>query len=204
LGKEWQSDRSPHYTRRVAVGTEEGSVGDGERAGPMNTLIWPTLFLVAGLLLLIVEVFLPSGGLIGLLAVGCLGLSLWKAFAQSYALGFQFLLAELLLLPVALLVAAHLWPRTPLAKRIFLKPPDPDDTDQSHSSNRLDHLIGQFGRTLTPLRPSGLVDFEGRRLDAISEEGLIPTNTLVRAVQVRAGQLIVRTARDRTLDEILS
>jgi membrane-bound ClpP family serine protease len=170
----------------------------------MNALIWPILFLAAGLLLLIVEVFLPSGGLIGLLALGCLGLSLWKAFAQSYTLGFEFLAALLVFLPIALVTAAHLWPRTPLAKRIFLKPPDPEDIAPSHNPERLDHLIGQFGRTLTPLRPSGLVDFEGRRLDGLSEEGLIPANTLVRAVQVRGGQLIVRTARDRTFDEILS
>jgi membrane-bound ClpP family serine protease len=65
-------------------------------------------------------------------------------------------------------------------------------------------LIGQFGRALTPLRPSGLVDFDGRRLDGLSEEGLIPSGALVRAVQVRGGRIVVRKASDRALDEILS
>ena len=68
----------------------------------------------------------------------------------------------------------------------------------------LDHLIGQFGRALTPLRPSGLVDFEGRRLDGLSEEGLIPSGALVRAVQVRSGQIVVRAASEKTLDELFS
>jgi membrane-bound serine protease (ClpP class) len=64
-------------------------------------------------------------------------------------------------------------------------------------------LIGQFGRAVTPLRPSGLVDFDGRRLDGLSEEGLIPAGTLVRAVRVRGGELVVRTATDPSLDDFL-
>jgi hypothetical protein len=48
-----------------------------------------------------------------------------------------------------------------------------------------------------------LVDFEGRRLDGLSEEGLIPAGALVRAVRVRSGQLVVRAASDKTLDELL-
>ena len=40
----------------------------------MNALMWPILFLAVGLILLVAEVFIPSGGLIGLLALGSLGL----------------------------------------------------------------------------------------------------------------------------------
>jgi len=45
------------------------------------------LDLALGLILLIAEVFVPSGGLIGLLAVCCVCVSLWQAFHQSYDLG---------------------------------------------------------------------------------------------------------------------
>ncbi|MBX6311426.1 MAG: serine protease [Isosphaeraceae bacterium] len=164
--------------------------------------VWPSLCLAVGLILLIAEAFIPSGGLIGLLAVGFLALSLYLAFATSTALGLKFLFALGLLLPLTLALAIHLWPRTPLAKWIFLKPPDPEDIMPEERTPALDHLIGQFGRAMTPLRPSGLVDFDGRRLDAISEEGLIPAGTLVRAVQVRGGHLVVRKAQDRTLEEM--
>jgi membrane-bound ClpP family serine protease len=170
----------------------------------MNALIWPLLFMLAGLLLLVAEVFIPSGGLIGFLALSCLVLSVWKAFSHSTTLGLEFLAALVFLVPVAFAVAMHLWPRTPLGKRIFLRPPEPEDIEPSHQNERLDHLIGQFGRALTPLRPSGRVDFDGRRLDGLSEEGLIPAGALVRAVQVRGGQLVVRMAQDRTLNEMLA
>jgi membrane-bound ClpP family serine protease len=176
----------------------------GESVGAMSTLAWPLLLLAFGLLLLIGEVFIPSGGLIGLLALSCLVLSLWKAFQQSTDLGLKFLLADFLLMPLAMLLAVYLWPRTPLAKRVFLRPPAREDIEASHANHRLDHLVGQLGRALTPMRPSGLVDFDGRRLDGLSEDGLIPSGALVRAVRVRGGQLVVRTAPDPTLDEMLS
>jgi membrane-bound ClpP family serine protease len=170
----------------------------------MSTLAWPLLLLAFGLLLLVSEVFIPSGGLIGLLAVSCLVLSLWKAFQYSTDLGVKFLVADLVLLPAAMAAAVYLWPRTPLAKRVFLRPPAPEEIEVSHSAQRLDHLIGQLGRALTPLRPSGMVDFDGRRLDALSEDGLIPSGALIQAVRVRSGQVIVRVAPDPTLDEILN
>jgi membrane-bound ClpP family serine protease len=159
-------------------------------------LVWPSLCLAIGLILLIAEVFIPSGGLIGLLALGFLIVSLWLAFATSTALGFKFLLALGILVPIALAAAVHLWPRTPIGRHMMLKPPSSEDLEPDSGGVVLAHLVGQFGRALTPLRPSGLVDFEGRRLEGLSEEGLIPIGALVRAVQVRSGRIIVRPVRD--------
>jgi membrane-bound ClpP family serine protease len=170
----------------------------------MSTLAWPLLLLAFGLLLLVAEVFIPSGGLIGFLALCCLGLSLWRAFQHSTDLGLMFLLADACLLPMTMALAIHLWPRTPLAKRVFLPRPSPEEFEVSHSDLGLDHLVGQLGRALTPLRPSGMVDFDGRRLDGLSEEGLIAAGTLIQAVRIRGGRLIVRIAPEPTLDALLS
>lgn len=171
----------------------------------MNTApFWPIACMAAGLTLLIVEVFVPSGGLIGFLAVGLLVISLWQAFAISAGTGAVFVVALIGLLPGVLALAFYLWPKTPMGKWIFLPPPDPEQFAPEPAGPRLAHLVGQYGRTLTPLRPSGLVDFEGRRLDALSEEGLIPSGALVRAVQIRAGQVIVRPATAPALDELPS
>jgi membrane-bound ClpP family serine protease len=170
----------------------------------MTGLAWPILCMVVGLLLLIVEVFIPSGGLIGVLALGLIVVSLWLSFAQSAALGLKFSAALVLLAPMVIAVALHLWPRTPLAKKMFLRPPDPDFDDEFQTEHhRLDHLVGQIGRSLTPLRPSGMVDFEGKRIDAIAEEGLIEAGSLVEALRVHGGRLVVRPAAERRLDDLL-
>ena len=158
----------------------------------MSTLAWPILLLGFGLILLVAEVFIPSGGAIGLLAIGCLAVSLWQAFQQSFSLGLQFLLADFLLLPLALAFAVHFWPRTPLARGVFLRPPTAEEMEVAHAEGRLDHMVGQFGRALTPLRPSGVVSLDGRRLDGLSEGVLIPEGALVQVVRVRSRTLVVR------------
>jgi membrane-bound ClpP family serine protease len=167
-----------------------------------NELMWPSLCMAVGLILLIAEVFVPSGGLIGLLAGGLLVVSLFLAFSHSTWTGVKFLVALGFLLPLTLVLAVNLWPRTPMARWIFLKPPDPEDVRPEIVKLPLEHLLGQFGRALTPLRPSGVVDFEGHRHDGMSEEGLIPAGTLVRAVAVRGHQLVVRLATDETLRDL--
>jgi len=113
------------------------------RRGSMSYLIWPLLLLMVGLILLVTEAFIPSGGLIGLLALGCLGVSLYQAFNVPDApyLGWKFLVAELLLIPAAMVLAVQLWPKTPLAKRIFLPPPSAED--------------GRARLPEAPARPSG-------------------------------------------------
>ncbi len=168
----------------------------------MHGLIWPILLMALGLILVIAEVFVPSGGMIGLLALGLIVVSIWQAFAISSSTGLAFLLADALLLPMAMMYAVYLWPKMPMANKVFLRPPDPEDVTVTHGGGRLDHLIGQFGRALTPLRPSGLVDFDGRRIDGVSEEGLIDPGSLVTAVRVQSGRLVVRAASVQTLDDL--
>lgn len=169
-----------------------------------SSVFWPALCVIFGLILLIGKVFIPSGGFIGLLAIGLIIVGVGLAFSSSTSLGLIVLAALVVLLPATLMLAIHLWPRTPMAKWIFLKPPESIDVESEDQGPRLSHLIGQFGRALTPLRPSGVVDFDGRRLDGLAEGGMIPTGALVRAVQIRGGQIVVREADEPALDALMT
>jgi membrane-bound ClpP family serine protease len=55
-----------------------------------------------------------------------------------------------------------------------------------------EHFRGRFGKTLSPMRPSGAVDFDGRRVDAMTEGVMLDANVWVKCVDVRAGTPIVR------------
>jgi membrane-bound ClpP family serine protease len=162
----------------------------------MSVVFWPSVFLAMGLLLLLVEVFIPSGGMIGLGAIACLVLCLWYAFAQSLALGATFMLIDLVALPVTVGLAFSLWSRTPVGRKFFLRPPAPEEIAVSHTDHHLDQTVGQVGRTLTPLRPCGHVEIDGRRLDALAEDGFVPADILVRVIRTRSGQLVVRALLD--------
>lgn len=159
----------------------------------MSVAFWPILFLVIGLMLLFAEAFLPSGGFIGFTALVCVGLSLWHAFQQSTSLGLTFLLVDLVAVPLTIIVAFWLWMKSPLSRTLLLAPPSEDEIDVSHSDQQLEDVVGGTGRALTPLRPSGHVEINGRRYDGLAEGSLIPAGALVRVIEARSGQLIVQS-----------
>ena len=140
----------------------------------MSVMFWPFVFLAIGLLLIMLEVFIPSGGLIGLCSIVCLVLCLWYAFANSVGLGLTFMMIDLVALPLTVALAFSLWSRTPLGRKFFLRPPAPEEIEVSHTDHHLEILVGQVGRSLTPLRPCGHVEIDGRRIDALAEEGFLP------------------------------
>lgn len=158
----------------------------------MGMITWPLLLLALAVVCLLAEAFVPSGGALLVLAAVLAGLSLWQAFRASFELGLGFLLADSLVLPLTVGLGLYLWQKSPLAARMMLKAPAPEEIAVPPGGHRVDHLVGERGRALTPLRPSGLVDFDGRRLEGIAEAGLIPEGTPVRAIAVRSGRLVVR------------
>jgi len=82
------------------------------------------------------------------------------SFQQSYSLGMRFLAADFVVLPLAFALALYVWPKTPLAKRVFLRPPAPEEIEGfAFAAEARSPDPGQIGRALTPLRPSGTVEF---------------------------------------------
>jgi membrane-bound ClpP family serine protease len=161
----------------------------------MTILFWPIAFLALGLLLLFIEVFVPSGGFVGLSALFCVGVGLWHAFQHSTMLGAAFLIVDLVAVPLTAMAAFWLWARTPMSRPFFLRPPAKDEIDVSHTGLDLPLVADREGRALTTLRPCGHVEFDGRRYDGLAEEGFIPEGSPVRVVRSRSGQLVVRALR---------
>jgi membrane-bound ClpP family serine protease len=56
----------------------------------------------------------------------------------------------------------------------------------------LEQLRGKIGRTLSALRPAGVVDFDGRRIDTLTEGMMVDPGQWVRCIDVKAGKVIVR------------
>ncbi len=164
----------------------------------MSPLLWPSLTMMIGLGLIAAEVFLPTAGLLGWLAIAFLGLALHLAFSDSVGLGYRFLAAGSVLVPATMAGSIYALSRSVVGRRAFLRPPEAGDLGVSHAGPAPDGLVGRPGWTLTPLRPSGKVDFDGRRLDGVSEGGMIDRGVPVVAVRVRSGRVIVRDASEET------
>jgi membrane-bound ClpP family serine protease len=158
----------------------------------MLELLAPFLILVLGVILIAAEDLLPTGGVLGVLAGGCLLWFVYIGFSQSTSLGIRYLVAEMVTVPLVYMTSSFLIDKTGLRRLVSLQPPEFDEVDIRQEGPDLGRLIGLRGRAVTTLRPSGMVDFEGRRIDGMSEAGLIPSGAEVLAVQVRSGRLIVR------------
>ncbi|MEN8142823.1 MAG: serine protease, partial [Thermodesulfobacteriota bacterium] len=66
----------------------------------MRDFLMPVVLQLAGVLIIIAEIFLPSGGLLSLVAAGLFGYSLFIVFHDiSTMAGTYFILADLIIIP---------------------------------------------------------------------------------------------------------
>jgi membrane-bound ClpP family serine protease len=97
------------------------------------------------------------------------------------------------ILPIAVPLLLYWWPRSPVGRAMILSKPDDDAAVARMPVNlELEPLRGRYGRTLSPLRPAGATEFDGQRVDTLSEGPLIDAGKWVRCVDVRAGRVVVR------------
>jgi membrane-bound ClpP family serine protease len=168
----------------------------------MYEILVPLLILAMVVALLAAEDFLPTGGALALIAGGALIFLLYLGFSTSRNLGISYLVAEVLVVPATYAISTLLIQKTGLKRLVSLRPPEAAEVDISREGPDLDRLIGLRGRAVTTLRPSGMVDFDGRRLDGVAESGLIEIGTSVLAIQVRSGRLVVQVETDQIVPKV--
>ena len=78
-----------------------------------------------------------------------------------------------------------------LGKHIVLDSTVDDDVKFS-AFDDLSYLVGSEGKTLTVLRPSGSADFNGVRLDVVSEGEYIPKGTTVYVDKIEGNRIVVK------------
>lgn len=149
------------------------------------------LLYVVGTAILVAEIFIPSHGVLSLVAFGILGFAVYETFLISGVLGLVSLSALVVLIPTSVLFVVKTWHRTPIGKRIC--PPNPQLGEKDRMPlESLKAVIGQRGRTVTLLRPVGTCDFQGRRLECKAEQGVIQKDVEVEAIRLVDRTLVVR------------
>ncbi len=151
------------------------------------TEIYFTL-LIAGVMLIGAEVFVPGGvlGVLGgilLFVAALLGFVVfppeWAAFA---------LLAMILLLGLAIVLWIRFFPSTPVGRNMTIS----SDLKSAHAANEtLASLVGLQGSTLSALRPSGFAEINGRRIDVISQSDMIPEGETIEVMRVEGNRVLV-------------
>jgi membrane-bound ClpP family serine protease len=171
------------------------------RPSNMDNSTFAILLLVVSLVLLVAEVFIPSGGMILITAIVCLVASVWfawRAWADYPAAWWTYIASVIILIPSAVGSLLYWFPKTSMGKRILLEAPTLEEvTAYDDEAARLRKLVGEKGETLTLLNPGGIVMVAGERHHCESEGLMIEPRESVEVVRVSGNRLVVRPATRR-------
>ena len=167
----------------------------------MEPLVWSILLLVAGLAIIVLEVFVPSAGVLSCLAALTIVASIVVAFLGGVQQGLLMLVVTSLVLPLIIAAAIRWWPHTPIGRLVLIERPEsPDDVlPETEAYRGLRSLIGRLGVAKTKMLTSGTVRIDDRTYDAISEGMPVEAGERVKVVDVRTNRIVVRPVADEEL-----
>jgi membrane-bound serine protease (ClpP class) len=155
-------------------------------------LVFAVFLYFACAALIIAEVFVPSGGIISLFALGCLIGGSAIFFGHSTTVGWIGVGTAVVMIPSALIIAYKIFPKTRFGKSVILTPPERQKGDAIPDTDELGEMLDAVGVVLTPLRPVGMCDFSGQRLECVTEGGYVDKDKKVKVINVESTQLTVR------------
>jgi membrane-bound ClpP family serine protease len=169
----------------------------------MPPVFWSALLLLIGLGLVMVEIFVPSGGILGFLSFTSILAAIILAFYHSGPLlGVAFLVVACLAVPVALGVAFRFLPQTPIGRRLLPTIPTTEEVmPDSDQRRRLRELVGRVGRAKSKMRLSGSVLVDGHTIDAVSDGMPIEPDQAVRVIEVRGNLVVVRPVDESAVNQ---
>lgn len=151
--------------------------------------IWSVILLVAALALFAAELVHPGFGLPGVLGILALVLDILissRTLAQGLILT---AIAAVLVLAVVLL-GATLFNKGRLPKKLVL--PDELNAEAGFSGTGGSELTGgEQGKAVTVLRPAGIAEFGGRRLDVVTSGEFLPAGTALRVLRTEGSKVVV-------------
>jgi membrane-bound serine protease (ClpP class) len=153
------------------------------------------LFFVCAVLI-VAEVFVPSGGLISICALACLVGGIAIFFHYNVIAGWIGVVIALIMIPAMLVFTYRIFPKTRFGKSVTLSPPKRRQGDAIPDTDELKDLLGAEGVVLSTLRPVGTVDFSGRRIECVAEGGFVEKGKKVKIISVESTQLKVRVIEE--------
>jgi membrane-bound serine protease (ClpP class) len=146
----------------------------------------------AGVVMVLAEVLVP-GGVVGAIGVLALAAGVVLGFMKDPALGFGLMIGSIVFGVVVFWLWVKYFPQSPLGRKVFL-------SEHAHDWHTYDEetggLVGAEGLSHTPLRPSGIAQVDGKRVDVVTRGEMIAQNTRIRVVSVNGNRVVVEAVED--------
>jgi len=160
-----------------------------------------------GVLLVVLEVFVPSFGLLTVGALVCFGFSIWGVYDPEKP-GAAIVMA--IVAPVASIAILYFGlkyiPRTSWGRGLVLRHAADEAAKQRPTASesvsltpdggtveeRLSPLVGKEGVAQSELRPAGVALIDGRRVDVVTEGPMVDAGSRVKVLAVQGNRVVVR------------
>ena len=148
----------------------------------------------AGVLAIILEVFVPSAGIIGIAGLGSIIASIVIAYQRlGNLIGSIYLALVLILVPVFIVLYFRFFPRSPIGRWLISQDrQEPEKGYSSFTPEKYVDLIGKEGTSLTILRPVGTVRIDGQKYSAVTGGEFIEKDKPIKVVKVEGSRVVVR------------
>jgi membrane-bound ClpP family serine protease len=155
-----------------------------------NIDVLPAIFLIAGLLLLIIEAFLPDFGVVGIIGIICALIGIFLT-AESVLQGIVMFLILIAFVVIVLLIGIRVATKGKLSKKLIIR--DTQSTDNGYVGVKdMSSYVGKTGKALTILRPSGTGLFDGEKLDVVTDGSFIEEGKKIIIDTVEGIRIVVK------------
>ena len=157
----------------------------------MKAYLLPVLLQVIGVLVIIAEIFIPSLGVLTLIALAVLAYSIYIVFTSiSTTAGVIFTGLDIILVPFIIVLGIKILAKSPLSlKRELSK-----QNGVVSQKEKLETYINMQGESVTDLRPAGMAQINSQRVDVVTDGEYIDAGTPVVVTGVEGNRIIVDRA----------
>lgn len=147
------------------------------------------IFLFLGLVCMVLELFVPSGGILGLVSLASTVFGIYGLFQQGHTL---------IASGVIVFFIGAFWVMFQFMMRRLNFPSTMAPDVSTSVDHRIGGLLGREGVTVTALRPAGMAIIDGRKVDVVTLGDYIEKDVTVRVVDNSGNRVVVRQAESRS------
>lgn len=150
-------------------------------------LLYNILFALLGFLAIILEFFVPSAGVIGVLGIGFVIIGIVFTFINyGLIIGTIFLISVLIIGPIVFFVYFKLFPKSYIGKKLIL-----NNKYTNEQINENQKLLNCTGISATNLRPVGEGIINNQRYNVTTQGDYIEKDKKIRVIKLEGNNIVV-------------
>ena len=157
----------------------------------MKLYLLPLFLQVIGILVIMAEIFIPSLGLLSVIALATFFYSLYLVFTTiSTTAGMVLAGLDIILVPVLIIMGMKILAKSSLSLKRELSKQDGVVSQRED----LEAYINMKGRSVTDLRPAGMAEISSQRVDVVTDGEYIDAGTPILVTGVTGNRIIVENS----------